>query len=308
MSVWEAFRAVKVPPSPVKRARPRFSLTSDIISYRRCARQYGHFGNDGFVPAQATQIFYGTVIHQVLDMCHRHWRGLMGAPARTLPTDDDVKRYFDEVQNALRFHGVRAVSPKVGEQALHVIKVFNKLEGPSLYDRVHESEYRLESDRTDYILRGVVDVLARSPAEPEDWSQMEIWDYKGINAPSATGAEMRLYRWQMLVYAELYRQRSGVYPAKAVLYFLGEIKDIDPTKDKRPKRALVEISITPDDVQQALAEFDKSAREIMAARTAGMWPAPPQGAGPPTGTCEICDIRWSCSTPTPPFTVRLPFA
>jgi len=306
MPVWENFRSVRVGPPNANRARPRFSLTSDIMSFRRCGRQYGHFGNDGFVPAQATQIFYGTVIHQVLDMCHRHWRGLMGAPKDTLPSDEDVTRYFGEVRDALRFHGVRAVSVEVGDQALHVIKVFNALEGPTLYDRVHESEFRLESDREDYILRGVVDVLARNAAAPEDWSQMEIWDYKGTNAPSKTSAEMKNYRWQMLVYAELYRQRSGVYPAKAVLYFLGEIKNTDPANGQRPLRALTEIAITPADVAEALREFDKSARDIMAARAIGAWPLPT--TAPPKGTCEICDIRWSCPLPNPPFKARLPFA
>lgn len=306
MPVWENFRSLAVGPVTANRARPRFSLTSDIVSYRRCGRQYGHFGNDGFVPAQSTQIFYGTVIHQVLDMCHRHWRGLMGAPAKSLPTNEDVARYFGQVSDALRFHGVHAVSPIVGEQALRVIQIFNALEGPKLYDRVHESEFRLESDRTDYILRGVVDVLARNPAAPEDWSQMEIWDYKGTNAPSNTSADMKNYRWQMLVYAELYRQRSGVYPAKAVLYFLGEIKDTDPSKGVRPLRAVTEIAIAPAEVEEALREFDKSAKEIMECRTLGTWPLPP--VAPPAGTCEICDIRWDCTVPKPPFPIRMPFA
>jgi hypothetical protein len=64
MSAWTNYNGVVVPSPQLSVVRPRFSLTSDILSFRRCSRQYGYFGNDGFVPAQATQIFYGTVIHQ----------------------------------------------------------------------------------------------------------------------------------------------------------------------------------------------------------------------------------------------------
>ena len=75
MAPWTSYTSVNVPPQRPRPVRPRFSLTSDIISYRRCRRQYGYFGNDGYVPAQTLQVFYGTVIHQVLDRCHRHYSG-----------------------------------------------------------------------------------------------------------------------------------------------------------------------------------------------------------------------------------------
>jgi hypothetical protein len=101
MSAWQNFQSVKVPPPQPSASRPRFSLTSDILSFRHCSRQYGYFGNDGFVPAQAVQIFYGTVIHQVLDRCHRHYSGLMGPARGTMPTDSDIDHYFGEVENAL---------------------------------------------------------------------------------------------------------------------------------------------------------------------------------------------------------------
>src|SRR6202030_1500862 len=113
MTTWTNFQSLTVPPPQLGVVRPRFSLTSDILSFRRCSRQYGYFGNDGFVPAQATQIFYGTIIHQVLDRCHRHYWAMMGHPVRTMPTDAEVGSSFAEVQNALRTHGVRPASPAV---------------------------------------------------------------------------------------------------------------------------------------------------------------------------------------------------
>ena len=126
MSAWTNYNNIVIPSPQPSVVRPRFSLTSDILSYRRCSRQYGYFGNDGFVPAQATQIFYGTVIHQVLDRCHLHYWGFSGHPQGTMPTDGDVDQYFS------RSHGVRPASPAVAEKAVRVLKVFNRVEGPTL--------------------------------------------------------------------------------------------------------------------------------------------------------------------------------
>src|SRR4051812_18076098 len=98
MPAWKNFESVVVGPPQQEVVRQRLSLTSDILSFRRCSRQYSYFGNDGFVPAQATQIYYGTIIHQVLDKCHRHYAGFQGHTPGTLPTDADIEQYFDEVQ------------------------------------------------------------------------------------------------------------------------------------------------------------------------------------------------------------------
>ena len=134
MSAWTNYNSLTGqinPPSPTQ-SRPRFSLTSDIVSYRRCSRQYGYFGNEGFVPAQATQIFYGTIVHQVLDRCHRHYSGLAGFPRGSFPSDADIASYFGEVENALKSHGVRPVSAAVRDKALEVLQAFNRVEGPAL--------------------------------------------------------------------------------------------------------------------------------------------------------------------------------
>src|SRR6266545_4278517 len=136
MTAWTNFPKNLVQPETHTAPRPRFSLTSDIISFRKCRRQYGYFGQDGFVAAQAVQIFFGQIIHQVLDRCHRHYSGFFGHPKGTLPTDANIEQYFDEVEQALRAHGVRPASPVVATQAKQVLKTFNSLEGPTLYPRV----------------------------------------------------------------------------------------------------------------------------------------------------------------------------
>lgn len=312
MTIWQNYPSGLVQPDPPTPARPRFSLTSDILSFRKCRRQYGYFGYDGFVPAQAVQIYFGQMIHQVLDRCHRHYSGLLAVPQGTFPTNGDIDLYYDEVDRALRTHGIRPASPVVAAQAREILKTFNAIEGPALYPRVLDTEYRLESDRNNYVLRGVVDVLAGDQS-----GVPEIWDYKGTDMPPLSSVTMRDYEWQMSVYAELYKAKSGQYPARAVLYFLNELKTRtgDPPITSRPLRAVhvvdfmrdgVEPDGTPRLVRQGLDQFDVTVQDILACRAARTWSAPPASGVPDDKTCEICDIRWNCPSVAGQFPLRTP--
>ena len=201
--------------------------------------------------------------------------------------------YFGEVENALRTQGIRPVSLYVRNQALQVIQTFNNLEGPQLYPRVVDTEFRLESDRTQYIMRGVVDVLAESADAAA--SEREIWDYKGTNRPNASDPTLQDYIWQMCVYAELYRVRTGDYPRRAILYFINELRSGpgEPPPFRRPPRAVFEVNFSdPSVIQITLDAFDTTAGDIVSCKIRQDWPEPT--SQPDEGTCEICDIRWSC--------------
>ena len=70
----EKFRRMRVLPNRDATVRRAYSITADILAFRRCSRQYGYFAIKGYVPAQATQIYFGIVIHEVLDRAHRQFR------------------------------------------------------------------------------------------------------------------------------------------------------------------------------------------------------------------------------------------
>lgn len=220
-----------------------------------------------------------------------------------MPSDADIDHYFGEVENALRSHGVRPTSPAVAAKAKRVLKIFNRIEGPTLYPRVFDTEYRLESDRGQYVLRGVVDVLANGTGAASDPSKMEIWDYKGTKLPDLSSQTLQDYVWQMCVYAELYRVRSGVYPSKAVLYFLNEL-DQQPEPATRPLRAVYEVTFSDQMIKDALKEFNLTAQQIIACQASRSWPAPAHDPG--KETCDICDIRWNCPAKRAQYKLRLP--
>ncbi len=306
---WKNFQKLHIPPSQPASLKRRYSVTADVLSFLRCNRQYGHFAVSGFEPAHTVQIYYGILIHQVLDRAHAHYAGLRDPNTKNrIPTDQDIEYYFNEVDTALRARGIRSVrafmQASERDAALRRIKLFNKIEGPHLYPRVRDTEHRLQSDQGDYLLHGTVDVLADAPG----WltgMKPEIWDYKGGHSPNHNGEDFRRYEFQMLVYADLYRERNGSYPEKAILYFLGELDDATHSLI-RPSKALVKVALDPERIQIALETFENTVAKIESCRLNDDWPAPEQGHEPDKRTCDICDIRWNCSAKRGEYPMRYP--
>jgi len=287
--MWQNFQSLQVPFNPPAQRRRRYSVTADIVAYQQCSLQYAAFAVRRYEPALVVQLFYGTVIHQVLDRAHAHYRGELGVPAGSLPTDADIDNYFTQVESALIARRIRAVD-SVRDQARTILQRFNSLEGPALYPRIIDTECRLQADQGQYILHGNVDVLAAS--ETNSGAAVEIWDYKGANRPSVGDPDYQRYVFQMQVYADLFRQKTGTAPSKAILYFLNELSgDLAPTS--RPVNALLEVNLDPAAVQQALQSFGQTVQQIESCRASRTWPNP--ATAPPEKTCSACDLRWNCN-------------
>jgi hypothetical protein len=289
------FPAGPVPLAPPAGLRRRYSVTSDVLGFRRCSRQYGAFRVYQFAPAQQTQLFYGTIVHQVLDRAHAHYHGVPDPRTKgNLPSDTDVDKYFDEVEQGLRSRGVCAGSRGERDRALRVVKYFNLLEGPALYPRVVDTEHRLQADNGTHVLFGVVDLLVNSAGTASTAASCEIWDYKGSSRLHMTKRELESYEFQMRVYAHLYEQRHGVRPAKAILYFMNELDGAKPPSS-RPANAVLEVTLSRIDITRAVSEFTKTVHDIEQARLADAWPAAtPHDIS--AQTCAVCDLRWDCTT------------
>lgn len=286
--MWKHFQSLNLPYTAPAQSRRRYSVTADILAYQQCSIQYGAFVVRRYEPALVVQLFYGTIIHQVLDRAHAHFRGELGVSKGTLPTDADIESYFMEVENALVARRIRAVQ-NARDQALKILKRFNSLEGPQLYPRIIDTECRLQADQGQYILHGNVDVLADSNG---GGNGVEIWDYKGASRPSLDDPEYRRYEFQMQVYADLYRQKTGTAPTKAILYFLNELAP-DPEPNVRPVNALLEVDLDPPAIKQALESFGQTVQDIEACRANRRWRDPVEA--PSRSTCNACDLRWNCS-------------
>jgi putative RecB family exonuclease len=288
----------------------KYSTTADILSFKRCRRQYGYFSVRGFSSATATQRYFGTLVHDVLDRIHRDQRA---SSSRALPDEEQVAALVTEAHDRLIRSGVRPYNAKQQqERATKLIHRFVTSVGPSFFPHVRQTEYRLERalqtpGGRDYVLDGVVDVLSGAVShalnlpvstEPDD---VEIWDYKSGRMPEKDSQELRDYQYQMRVYAELYRQQTGEYPARCVLVFAGELGDdtrwrLSQGVAKRFPDLFYIVQPNPSHIAKAMADFHATVEAIEAERAqdfAAQWQAP--GHAVDSATCEACEIRYNCS-------------
>ncbi|WP_435319024.1 ATP-dependent DNA helicase [Haloarchaeobius sp. TZWSO28] len=257
----------------------RYSITGDVLAYRRCKRQYGYFTDMDFTPNHVTQLYFGRVVHETLDRAHRHYAGdLDGVPGGEVPSNDDIERYFKEVSEALKARNIYPMSQDAEKTALEYLQRFNEREGEQLYPRVRDTEHDLQSTHEEFILEGVVDVLI------SDEQGHEIWDYKAGQRPDS-GHELEDYHAQLNTYAELYRYNEGVYPDRGVIYFLGE---------DDPEHARFELEFDPTTVQDSIDSFEQTVRDIEDDRESRGWFNIGPDDAPSEGTCAECDIRFEC--------------
>ncbi len=311
---WRDYDCLNIPLKSSVQMKNKYSITSDILSFQLCRRQYGFFGVRGYQPAHVVQYWYGTILHQVLDKLHMHYQGLLDeSTVERIPTDEEVEIYFNAVDDSLRARGIRAINSSLRKTAINVLKIFNALEGPKLYPNVIDTECDLQSDQGNYILHGVVDLLKEiSMAKyTKDYDKVEIWDYKGTKFPDLSikyGQEkLDRYVFQMLVYAELYKLKNGKYPLKGKLYFMNELFG-NSNANETPPEAVYVVEFRDRDINEkinsALNLFSNTVTEIESNLKYDRWDPPEQQ--PDKETCDICDLRWNCSALTKKYPMRYP--
>lgn len=305
---WSQYQSIQVQTTNVAGMKGKYSVTADILSFQLCPSQYGYFAVKNYQPAHVLQIWFGTIIHQVLDKLHMHYWGLLDPSLRgQIPSDTDIDTYFNAVDDSLRARGVVAISPRVRSTALRVLRIFNKVEGMTLYPNIIDTECTLEADQINYILHGKVDLLkdiSVGRAIP-NYDSVEIWDYKGSRFPDISKPDgikkLERYTFQLLAYAQLYKLKTGNFPVKGVLYFMNEL-DIRPEPTVRPTQAVYEIDLRNPlnlgNINQAMLSFSQTVSEIERCKSQHNWPRPQQ---PDKETCDICDIRWKCSSVSYPM-------
>src|SRR6185437_6201405 len=106
----------------------------------------------------------------------------------------------------------------------------------------------------------------------------------------------------MRVYAELYKQQRGRYPARAVLVFLGELGNDSVWKAAAGCPSAIpglfhEVPFKGELIDRAMEDFRMTVRDIEVERElpfAKQWEAPDSPPG--ESTCNACEIRFSCSS------------
>ncbi len=152
------------------------------------------------------------------------------------------------------------------------------------------------------ILSGAVSHALELPY-PTSADDVEIWDYKSGKMPKKGSRELEDYEYQMQVYCELYRRQAGVYPARAVLIFVGELGNderwdkagMDPTMFPR---LVYPIHPVVGSIDRAIDSFHSTVEQIEAERAKAydrQWQAPAPSEAPGEETCDACDLRYNCA-------------
>lgn len=317
---WRRYREMHLNET-IKQIDPQaYSITADVLSFRRCPRQYLLYRERGFMPPNATQFYFGTVVHQTLDNAYMHYSGrIEGVREKTLPKDEDIYRYFRNVENGLFARGIRpfAQGPRGGAgadklngdedyntlkdeigteraSAFYKIRFFNRVEGNSLYPRVIDTECRIDVNQSNFIITGNVDVIAYTNKNGK--KELELWDYKSqkprdLAENTNDGKDARM---QMRIYAHIYNQRTNEMPTRGIIYSLGSIDPKTTPEDHTPEDAIIEILDLANEVEfeNSIDEFSETVRQIESSRNTNIWPGPKKDPG--ASTCDACPKRYDC--------------
>ena len=99
---FDEFNRVNIIRRVPRGALPAYSITADILAYKTCPRQYGFFSHRGYIPAHNIQLWFGTIVHQVLEKIHLQYKGYLDPNRRgQLPTDADVEFFFNQINESL---------------------------------------------------------------------------------------------------------------------------------------------------------------------------------------------------------------
>lgn len=293
--------AGKMPNKPSETLIDRYSFTGDILSYKRCSKQYGTFSHYRFTKALPIQAWFGDVVHMTIERLFRQTRGEIENEQKIMasdvaPNDADVIYHCEEVIEILKSRGMFARHSDQ-ESVKGLLKIFNSTQGLPYYQRIQESEVRLETiinpdgSSMPYILNGIVDVLISL-----DDDTLEIWDYKAMDRPDssipAEADKLEDLENQMYTYVDIVQ---ALFPDKtlscAVLYFVNELA---PGGGGNPE---YRIDLSDSSVQQSIEDARNDANaivdEIRRCKISGIFPLPKKGEVDKK-TCDACEWRWKC--------------
>lgn len=246
---------------------PSYSLTGDLLSYLRCGLQYRFHNGSALPPSRPVQQWFGEFLHGTLELCFRFWQAnpayrIFPWPATQKEWNvdepawaaNDIGRFADQVENALRHRGKQARSRTTRESAFRRVAVAINQLGPHLFPLVATAEKKVIGTRgvhpqrvrlrcSNYEVHGIIDVLTNVTLGQADGTNLiretvqtecpqlsgpyeVIVDYKGSQRPLDDRADSYWNQglWQVQTYGWLRSRQPDALPVAAgILIYVNEL-------------------------------------------------------------------------------------
>lgn len=166
---------------------PEYSLTGDILSFRRCALQYRYYNGSSLPPSRPVQLWTGEFVHGVLEESYRYWHENQTPfpwpcnptpwpppPTPPVRAAHDIGVFGDLVETRLSAAGKNPRSSEARNFAYRRVEAAINVLGQHLFPLITAAEYRISGTRMmpqpigagnptrgdRYELTGVIDVIS----------------------------------------------------------------------------------------------------------------------------------------------------
>lgn len=234
------------------------SYTGDILAHRRCPRAWAYSKQAGFQSYEQAQALEGRLIHHSME-----WLVDKFHESGTVPSIDSMRSQLEYRFSVLWARGLKTAFSSKEETVKRVLENLypDRVIHPTVrvaIEGASHTEYELRAVRKiipgnfygkeKLMLTGILDLVLHQKSGFEfrrvwQWTDipkligesvnemilakegdLEVWDYKGTRSD---GPYERDYVLQLLTYARLYQERTGVLPVRCVLFFLNEVQRAD---------------------------------------------------------------------------------
>jgi len=251
------------PRMPAKKA---YSFTGDLRIYETCPRQYQFFRHYDFTPSRSTVIFFGLLVHRVIEDIHRI---VLDGSLDGLD-ESRVEEIFNRTFDVLLLSDVRPPGPEAREAALSQVLSYFRQNKEEMR-RIVEAEVDVSLEKDGYIMTGKVDLMLGGDGA------LELLDFKTQARPDDPKL-LDVYEQQLCTYGHILEARYGKRPERLLVYWTAE-------EDRR--EAITVFPYREQKVEQAIRHFDQMVARIQAREFRVL--APPERK-----ICKNCDIRNLC--------------
>lgn len=206
---------IEISPSKNSGLKNIYSFTSHILLYETCPLQYKFCRELEFEPRITPQVFSGILVHDTLEDIHR----AVLRHEESKVTEPVISSWFDaNYEHLSRTHQTYLTQSSRDTALGHVMRYVTR-QG-SDWSALRKAEAEVSLVRDEYILEGVIDLIAISD------DQTEITDFKAGTKPNINinrdRERLEVYRRQLNVYAYLAERTLGLRVSRMRLYYTGE--------------------------------------------------------------------------------------